>query len=283
MGFYQKCPHTCIHAPSGHNRVHSGYIFFNVGGSFGSHMKSKLHPSCTSACPGHLDHPNKGQSAKPTSQDWNKWADAIRVRYSNNDAALAAIPTLKVSAALQKEAVTDDEEKQEAEAEEKESEEENDENNGIDNYGGNVGDEQFTPPQTDRTPGSAPFSPTAAERSLVDHAVSPVNQSSDNTPLPSLATYPTPSPFQRLDDFETPWVEPSHFSGTTFFTHPLIVAFVEDPTRQTTKIQAQKHDSWMCDNLEIPNEWHKRFKRAFPGLAFDANKEGRHWQWEWVS
>jgi hypothetical protein len=282
MGFYQKCPHTCNHAPSGGNRALSGYIFYNVGGSFGSHMKSKLHPSCTPACPGHLDHANKGRWAKPTSQDWNEWADQVRIRYLNNDSALAAIPTEHLSAALQREAATADEAKEEEEAQEKESEEENDENNGVGEYEGDAEGERFTPARFDQTPGSPPSGPTAAGRSLVDHVVSPVNQSSGHTPLPSLAASPTPSPFQRLDDFEIPWIEPSHFSGTAFFTDPLIIAFVEDPTRQTTKINARKRDSWMCDNLDIPNEWHKRFEGAFPGLAFGA-KAGHHWQWEWVS
>jgi hypothetical protein len=107
---------------------------------------------------------------------------------------------------------------------------------------------------------------------LVDRAVSPAC-------LPPRMASPPPS----ADRVEMPWVNPTHFSGTSFFTDPIVIAFVEDPTRQTTRTRTHRNDSWMCGNLNISDAWHHHFMQYFPKLAFgQTNNQPRLW-WEWVS
>jgi len=58
--------------------------------------------------------------------------------------------------------------------------------------------------------------------------------------LASPYAYDTCQP-DRADIIETPWVNPTISWGLLFFTDPLTVAFVEDPTRRTTKTNAQRY------------------------------------------
>jgi hypothetical protein len=113
MGFFQKCPHTCDHAPPTRNRaITYGYIFYNVGSSFLNHMKSKLHPNCSPPCLGHPNHPQHKRYTEPTVEDWNKWADQLWVRYKHNPAAQAAIPAEYLSPASHGEVAVNQEEQQ---------------------------------------------------------------------------------------------------------------------------------------------------------------------------
>jgi hypothetical protein len=123
-------------------------------------------------------------------------------------------------------------------------------------------------------PSNPGLSFSAVGRVLVDRSVSTASLP------PRMRT--TPANPDRADIIVTPWVNPNHFLGTSFFTDPLTVAFVEDPTRRTTKTNAQKYDSWMCSNLDISDAWHQHFIQHFPKLAFGPNNEQGLW-WEWVS
>jgi hypothetical protein len=188
----------------------------------------------------------------PTVEDWKEWADQLWDRYSTDSAARAAIPAEYLSAAYQTpaslgEAAVNPEEE------------------------GGAGPDDNTIVAGPSNPG---LSFSAVGRVLVDRSVSTASLP------PRMRT--TPANPDRIDIIETPWVNPSHFLGTSFFTDPLIVAFVEDPTRRTTKTNAERHNSWMCSNLNISNTWHKRFIQHFPKLAFGPNNQKRLW-WEWVS
>lgn len=232
-----------------------GYIFFYPGSSFHNHMKSKLHPNCTPACPGHLDHPQHRPYVEPTVEDWSEWADRLWDRFPGNSAAHAAIPAEYLSAAYRNPAsrgaaaVNPEEEEQE----------------------GGVGPDENTGIAGPSNPG---LSFAAVGRVLVDRSVSTAS-------LPPRMRM-TPAIPDRSDIIETPWVNPSHFFGTSFFTDPLTVAFVEDPTRRTSKTKAYRNDSWMCSNLPISDAWHQRFMKHFPKLVFGSANQQGVW-WEWVS
>jgi len=250
MGSFRKCPHTCNHTPPTRNYATTyGYIFFYPGSSFQNHMRSKLHPNCSPACLGHLDHPQHQPYVEPTVEDWNEWADRLWYRYPGNSAAQAAIPAEYLNRTPANQASTPEEEDQEGGAGP-------DENPSI------------------AVPSDTGLSFSAVGRVLVDRSVSTCS-------LPPRMRM-TPANPDRADIIETPWVNPNHFLGTSFFTDPLTVAFVEDPTRRTTKTNAQRYDSWMCSNLNISDAWHKRFIRDFPKLAFGPNNKQGLW-WEWVS
>jgi hypothetical protein len=262
-------------------------------------MRSGLHPNCNDACRGNPAHPQHVRWVYPTPEDWERWADELRTRYSTNVGALEAISRKHLTGS----------------AGEEEEEEENGNGAGAgvgvgdgDGNGAGVGDRDGNQAGAGVGMGvgvgagegagagagmaagvreDTPSNPPTVERALVDRSASPIQlpwESRTPSPYSPSPTPPTttstPLP-RRLDDFDTPWVEPSHFSGTSFFTDPLTIAFVEDPIRQTTKTQALNFDSWMCQNLLISNPWHKIFMKHFPKLAFN-DKTGEVW-WEWVS
>ena len=220
-------------------------------------MKSQLHPKCSPACPGHRNHPQSQRYVEPTPADWTEWADQLWVRYSKNAAARAAIPAEYLSPAYRTAA-------------------------GDEEAAVNQEDEQQEDAGPDLNAGIAgPFDPSlrfaAVGRLLVDRGVSPACLP------PRMRGTPAPPDSASAHIVETPWVNPTHFSGTCFFTDPVIVAFVEDPTRQTTKSNAQRHDSWMCSNLNISDTWHTRFMQHFPKLAFGPTDSPQRFWWEWVS
>ena len=256
MGSFRKCPHTCDHAPPiKNNALTYGYIFFYPGSSFHNHMKSKLHPKCTPVCQGHLEHPQHQRYVELTAADWNEWADRLWERYPGNSAAQAAIPAEYLSAAYR--APTSHGETAVNEVEQE--------------LEGGAGSDENTGVAGPSNPG---LSFSAVGRVLVDRSVSPAS-------LPPRMRAGPAGP-ERVDIIETPWVNPNHFLGTSFFTDPLVVVFVEDPTRRTTKTNASRSDSWMCGNLSISNTWHQHFIKEFPKLAFGANNEVGLW-WEWVN
>jgi hypothetical protein len=65
-GFYKKCPHTCTHKMV--NRPTYNYIFFNVGGSFDGHVKSK-HPNYNQSCRGHQNNPHYVEWIPPVREE----------------------------------------------------------------------------------------------------------------------------------------------------------------------------------------------------------------------
>ena len=218
-------------------------------------MKSKLHPNCSPACRGHLGHPQFQRYVELTAEDWNEWADRLWERYPSNSAAQAAIPAEYLSAAYRTPASHGE---GAVNVEEQELE-------------GGAGPDENTSVAGPSNPG-VNFS--AVGRVLVDRSVSTAS-------LPPRMRMAPAKP-EHANIIETPWVNPDHFLGTSFFTDPLVIAFVEDPTRRTTKTNAGRGDSWMCGNLSISNEWHQRFIKQFPKLAFGANNGVGLW-WEWVS
>ena len=272
-------------------------------------MKSKLHPNCSPACPGHKNHPQPRRYVEPTVEDWQEWADRLWERYSGNSVAQEAIPVEHLSPAhrnpagqgevaenqeevaeTQEEVAMNQEEEiatnqeevevvmnQEEEAATNQEEVEvgmNQEEEAVVNQEEVAayqewegGDENVAGPSELRV------SFSTVHRVLVDRSTSPAR-------LPPRIRTILSNP-ESAYIIETPWVNPTHFSGTAFFTDPVTVAFVEDPSRRTNKTNAQRHDSWMCSHLNISDAWHEHFIRNFPKLAFTVNKE-RIW-WEWVS
>jgi hypothetical protein len=72
-------------------------------------------------------------------------------------------------------------------------------------------------------------------RMLVDCVVSPACL------LPRMHMISASPDPANTNTIEMPWVNSTHFAGTPFYTDPIIITFVEDPTRQTTKTNAQRH------------------------------------------
>lgn len=255
-------------------------------------MKSKLHPNCSPACPGHKNHLQPRRYVEPTVEDWQEWADRLWERYSGNSAAQGAIPAEYLSpahwnpaghgeVAENQEEVAETQEEvamnQEEEAATNQDEVEvvmNQEEEAAVNqeevaaYQGQEGEDENV-----AGPSELRVSFSTIRRVLVDRSVS-----SACLP-PCMHTILSNSDSAYI--IETLWVNPTHFSGTAFFTDPVTVAFVEDPSRRTNKTSALRRDSWMCSHLNISDAWHEHFIRDFPKLAFTVNKE-RIW-WEWVS
>jgi hypothetical protein len=238
-------------------------------------MKSKLHPNCSLACPGHKNHPQPRRYVKPTVEDWEQWADRLWERYSGNSAAQGAIPAEHLSSAHRNPAGHGEvAENQEEAAETREEVAMNQEEEAVVNQEEVAAyQEQEGGDENVAGPSELRVSFSTVHRVLVDRSVSPAC-------LPPRMRTILSNP-ESAYIIETPWVNPTHFSGTAFFTDPVTVAFVEDPSRRTNKTNAFRRDSWMCSHLNISDAWHEHFIRNFPKLAFTVNKE-RIW-WEWVS
>jgi hypothetical protein len=122
--------------------------------------------------------------------------------------------------------------------------------------------------------GLSPF--LEVKRQLVDRAVSPIAQSEPPATSADDGTHK-----QSLENFNTPWVSPSHFDGTRFYADPLTVMFIDNPIRHTSKKNAFEIDSWMCTNIPMSDSWKEFFLRKAPKTAF---KKFKAWAvWEWVS
>jgi hypothetical protein len=289
-GFFKKCPHTCVHKAT--NLPTFSYVFFNVGGSFLGHMRSKAHPNCTPSCRGNSEHPQHVEWLHPNRDEMVRLQTALRTRYAHNPRALAALDYSLQSHGSEDEDGDDDEDEEDEEEnnEDNEEQEENDEKEEEEEEEEDEPEDE----EEDKEQEDEDEDVENKEDEEEDHSVAPNLQSipvdrhlvergvsaRSSTSFPITSRPPSPTA-QSKTVFSTAWVGEDHFDNTGFYADNMEVVFVELPCKYTTKEFAFSSDSWMCQNLLLDNTWVKDLAKKFPKLAFQ--KGGKWAVWEWVS
>ena len=226
-------------------------------------MKSNLHLECNQSCAGHPAHPQRQAWIRPTPRDWEEVGFELAERYASNQRALELIPPQYRPG---------EPEEEESSSSSSSSEEEEDKATQAPTSRRQSDEDQSSKESDDEEVSMF----VEVGRQLVDRSVSPI-------PLSGPASTPRINKPRRPSGvlFDTPWIQPSHFDGTSFYTDSISVVMVERTILHTTMTNAFDLDAWMCGSIPVEDRWQQYFLANAPQLAFKRGKE--FCLWEWVS